>query len=201
MSPAEASKSIPRLKFADKHKDRILKGEKTATIRIALEHEFPIGERFHLCDEDGERFASAIVEDREYTTVEMAARMDFDGHRNYRSTDELVEELREYYPNEQIGEQSRVELVYWDWEGLWHSTNIEGSDNMVEQTQHDEPVIEVDAATYDRFEEERKKTKTDHAPAMGQATFLSALLDTEEAVREGHYDDELPTETTEQVDE
>lgn len=51
-------------------------------------------------------------------------------------------------------------------------------------------VIEIDAATYERFEERRKRTKTDHVPAMDQATFLNSLLDTEKAVREGYYDDE-----------
>lgn len=55
---------------------------------------------------------------------------------------------------------------------------------------HEGPTIEVDATVYERFEEERQKTKTDHAPPMNQATFLSALLDTNQAVKEGYYDDE-----------
>ena len=57
-------------------------------------------------------------------------------------------------------------------------------------TEHDGPVIEVDAATYERFEERREATKTDYAPAMEPSTYLNALLDTEKAVQEGYYDDE-----------
>ncbi len=56
-------------------------------------------------------------------------------------------------------------------------------------TPQDPFVIELDASLYERFEEERKKTKNEHVPAMDQATFLSALLDTNEAVRRGYYDD------------
>lgn len=56
--------------------------------------------------------------------------------------------------------------------------------------ERDGPSINVSAAVYERFEEEREKTKTVDAPAMDPATFLSALLDTNEAVREGYYDDD-----------
>lgn len=62
-------------------------------------------------------------------------------------------------------------------------------------TESDGPKIEVPASVYERFEEERQKTKTVHAPAMDQATFLSALLDTNQAVREGYYDRSVDTET------
>lgn len=117
---SEGSMQIPRLKFADKHIQPILGGKKTVTLRLDLDYEkFQIGRRFHLCDENGDRFASAHVDDRGYTTVEMAAKMEFDGHRTYRSIDELIEELRGYYPNEEIGPNTRLEIVYWDWEGLW----------------------------------------------------------------------------------
>lgn len=109
----------PTLKFASEHVNPILAGRKTLTIRLADPDDLPeIGDRVHLCDESGDRFATAIVDDRGYTTVEMAARMAFDGHRSYRDTDELVAELEGYYPDESIDPNTRVELVYWDevWE-------------------------------------------------------------------------------------
>ena len=62
--------------------------------------------------------------------------------------------------------------------------------NSAESTEHEGPTINVDASVYERFEEERKKTKTEHAPAMDESTFLSALLDTNQAVEEGYYDAE-----------
>ena len=69
------------------------------------------------------------------------------------------------------------------------------SNNSTNGTEHDGPVVEIDAVTFERFEEERKKTKTAHAPAMCPSTFLSALLDTNKAVREGYYDRSRDTGT------
>lgn len=67
------------------------------------------------------------------------------------------------------------------------------SDQYESGTEHNGPVVELSAAVYERFEEEREKTKTDHAPAMDQATFLNALLDTNKAVREGYYERSVDT--------
>lgn len=61
---------------------------------------------------------------------------------------------------------------------------------MKSETESQQKTITVDPSVYERFEEERKGTKTDHSPAMDQTVFLCSLLDTQEAVREGYYDDE-----------
>ena len=58
------------------------------------------------------------------------------------------------------------------------------NDTSTNGTEHERPVIEIDAATRARFEEERKKTETEHAPAMGPCMFLNALLDKHDMVRE-----------------
>jgi hypothetical protein len=50
--------------------------------------------------------------------------------------------------------------------------------------------IKVDPETYERFEEQRKEAKTEHIPPMDQSSFLSSLLDTQQAVLEGRYNDE-----------
>ena len=49
--------------------------------------------------------------------------------------------------------------------------------------------IEVSPETYRRFEKRRKETKNAHVPEMDQSTFLASLLDTQQAVKEGYYDD------------
>lgn len=117
---ADDTVRIPRLKFADKHIEPILKGQKTLTIRRDIEPgEFDIGHRIHLCDSEGERFASAIIDDRGYTSINMAAKMVFDGHRSYRDGEELLAELESYYPEQDLDLNSHVELIYWDWEDLW----------------------------------------------------------------------------------
>lgn len=111
---------VQKLKFAEEHVKPILAGRKTMTIRVGDRDDLPwIGDRVHLCDEDGDRFATAIVDDRGWTTVDMVARMDFDGHRNYRDAQAVLEELREYYPDGDLDEQSTVELVYWNPQDVW----------------------------------------------------------------------------------
>lgn len=107
------------MKFADKHVDAILGGRKTLTFRLATENSPNIGDRLRLLDESGERFASVPVADVGYISVETAAHENIDGHRTYRSTDELIEELEGYYPDEEITPETMLDIVYWDWEDLW----------------------------------------------------------------------------------
>lgn len=107
-----------QLKFDDKHIMPILNGEKTVTLRIGMESgDFEEGSPILFCDEGGDWFAEAGVVDRGYTTVEMAAKMDWDGHRNYDGVDELLEELRSYYPDEEIGPNTKLEII--EWGELW----------------------------------------------------------------------------------
>lgn len=112
---------VPQLKFAEDHIEPILKGQKTVTFRLDIDYEdFLIGRRFHLVNEGGERFASAIVKDRGYERIERIAKnRDIEGHRSYSSVDELMEEMRGYYPEEDIGPETLLEIIYWDWEDLW----------------------------------------------------------------------------------
>lgn len=57
-------------------------------------------------------------------------------------------------------------------------------------TQQGTAEIEVDPAVYQRFEAAREQTEQHDVPKMDQSTFLSHLLDTRKAVRQGYYDDE-----------
>mgnify|MGYP000541810206 CR=1 FL=1 len=47
--------------------------------------------------------------------------------------------------------------------------------------------LDVDEDVLQRFEEARQDTKNDYTPPMEPFLFLSALLDTQEAVRNGYY--------------
>jgi len=55
---------------------------------------------------------------------------------------------------------------------------------------NDTHTLEADKSTIERFHDKRKETKNQHVPAMDADTFLNSLLDTLEAVEEGHYNDE-----------
>ena len=113
----QSSQQIPQevqLKFADEHIVPILNGEKTMTLRVGLDStDFKQARPISFCDTDGALFAEAAVEDRGYTTVEMAANMHLEGHRNYDGTDELLEELKSYYPDNDIDANTRVDIIRW----------------------------------------------------------------------------------------
>ena len=67
---------------------------------------------------------------------------------------------------------------------------MEPGDRLDTDSQNDSKTIKLDAAVYERFERERANTKTDHEPEMTPSVFLSVLLDTETAAREGYYNNE-----------
>lgn len=107
-----------KLKFDNKHIPQILSGEKTVTLRVGMgSDEFREGDPIMFCDEEGDFFAEAEVKDRSYTTVAMAARMDWDGHTDYDSADQLLDQLQGYYPDEDISPDTRLEII--EWGKLW----------------------------------------------------------------------------------
>lgn len=107
---------IPTLKFAEEHIQPILRGQKTATLRLDMDL-IQIGQRVHLVDEDGVRFATVVVSDRGYESIEWLQRAGVDGHRDYDSVEEMIEAMQRYYPDADIGPQTCLDVVYW--EELW----------------------------------------------------------------------------------
>ena len=110
---------IPTLAFAEEHIEPILAGRKTATLRLDLDPPLRHGQRFQLVDEDGERFASSIVSDRGYESIDWIVKLGIDGHRDYDSEAELIEEMEQYYPDAELTPETCLDIVYWDWEDLW----------------------------------------------------------------------------------
>lgn len=103
------------MRFDSEFVEPVLNGEKTATLRLDLASDaFPVGKQFHLATPDGTPFASAVVDERGYTSVEMAAKMTIEGHQSYETTDALMEQLRGYYPDETIDPNTRVEIIEWE---------------------------------------------------------------------------------------
>lgn len=116
---SRVSDDPPALKFADQYVQPILRGHKTATIRLELDGPFTIGTRFHLCREDGERFASAFVTDRGYNDARSIVRYGVDGHKDYRDVEDFIRHLSRFYPDADIGGETCFEIVYWDHGDLW----------------------------------------------------------------------------------
>ncbi|MFC7216497.1 ASCH domain-containing protein [Saliphagus sp. GCM10025334] len=120
MSGVEQTR-LAELKFAEEHIEPILAGRKTATIRYEIDsHDaLRIGRTFHLLDEDGERFASAIVHDRGYTTAEWIVENGVEGHEPYHDLESFYKQMREYYPRAELGPKTCFEIIYWEWGELW----------------------------------------------------------------------------------
>lgn len=112
-----ATSLLQRLKFATEHIQPIVRGKKTATIRLELDKGFPLGSTFQLCDENGHRFASATVSDRGYNDARSIVAHGVEGHCDYRDVDEFLEQMAEYYPDAELTPDTCFEIVYW--EDLW----------------------------------------------------------------------------------
>lgn len=104
----------PELKFADVFVDRILNGEKTSTFRIALDPEIEEGKPCWLCDSDGDRIVLKRIQRIYNMTIKEAAKAEFSGHKSYASEEKLVEAMRMYYPDRDVHEHTRIDVVKWD---------------------------------------------------------------------------------------
>lgn len=103
----------PELKFADVFVDQLLRGEKTVTFRIGLDPEIQEGKGVWLCDSSGNRIVMRKVEEVVNMTIEQAARQDLKGHKSYASAEKLVEAMEGYYPDRDIHEHTRIDVVRW----------------------------------------------------------------------------------------
>jgi len=104
----------PTLTFVDKHHARIREGEKTATIRVDPSRPYNEDDRITLTGTDDEPIAEAVVTDRWWTTTRMAAGMGVAGHRDYESVEDLLAELRAYYPEKTIDATTQVDVIQWE---------------------------------------------------------------------------------------
>lgn len=89
----------PTIAFDDDHVEPILAGEKTVTIRYEFEHDLTPMERVRLVTTDGEAFATARVTTQCELRADWVASGVFSGHRTYTTTQDLLDELADYYPD------------------------------------------------------------------------------------------------------
>lgn len=118
---SESNPLVAHLTFAEEHIEPILAGRKTATIRYEIDSHaaLRVGRRFHLVNEDGDRFASATVHDRGYTTAEWIVENGVEGHDSYRDLEAFYTQMREYYPDAELGPKTGFEIIYWKRGELW----------------------------------------------------------------------------------
>jgi hypothetical protein len=108
--------STPTLKFDTDFVVPIVDGEKTLTLRHDLDIDPKPGMRLRLAatTENVGVFARAELVDVEQLTVAAAAERDFDGHRTYDGLDDVLAELREYYPDATIGPETLLTALRFE---------------------------------------------------------------------------------------
>lgn len=113
------NESLPALAFADEHVEPIVRGQKTATIRLDLDARIQLGRRVTFVDDDGDRFATAVIDDRGYERLVVLARQGVEGHQNYDRPADLVAAMQEYYPDRRVTGDTLADVLYWRFEDLW----------------------------------------------------------------------------------
>ena len=113
------TESLPTLAFADEHVDSIVKGQKTATIRLDLDSRIQLGRSVTFVDADGDRFATAVIHDRGYERLSVLARQGVEGHRSYDTPVDLVSEMSDYYPDRRVTGDTLADVLYWEEADLW----------------------------------------------------------------------------------
>ena len=113
------TESLPTLAFADEHVPNVLDRTKTATIRLDLDSRIQLGRSVTFVDDDGDRFATAVIHDRGYERLSVLARQGVEGHRSYDTPVDLVSEMRDYYPDRRITGDTLADVFYWEEDDVW----------------------------------------------------------------------------------
>jgi hypothetical protein len=109
-----AGPDVHTLKFDHVFAAAVADGEKTLTLRHRPDFDPSPGERLRFETDTGSDIGRAEIVDVEQLTVAAAAQRDFDGHRSYGSLDDLLAELREYYPDATIGPETLLTALHFE---------------------------------------------------------------------------------------
>ncbi|SEO98908.1 hypothetical protein SAMN05216388_10261 [Halorientalis persicus] len=114
----EPSSSPLRIKFDSVHIQPILDQEKTVTARLGSKYQsVHTGDTIVLCDETGEEVGRATVDligehDAAYF-ARVAGEAHYEGHRSYRKVGQFLDQMRQYYPEKEIGPETEVVAISW----------------------------------------------------------------------------------------
>ena len=98
------------LRFADEYVDPILRGDKTATVRVGFERDFDVGDVVDLIDTNDDKFAEATVAAVFEGPVESVVRNDF-GHYEGVDPADFVDTLSEHYPEANVDGSTTVTAI------------------------------------------------------------------------------------------
>lgn len=101
------------LKFDGRFKSKILRGEKTCTIRFDDASRVQEGDRIVLKDDNNMMFAMAEVKRKIVRSAEEIVGMGIDGHREYSQMDEFLREMNGYYGG-RVNEDSSLYMIWFE---------------------------------------------------------------------------------------
>lgn len=101
-----------RLSFKHKFVRDILSGEKWLTARLWEEEPWAEGDEIELVEtRHYDVFAQGRIDWIETFTVEDFVQHNWEGHRNYDSCEEFIEEMEKYYADVEIDKNSEIFLI------------------------------------------------------------------------------------------
>lgn len=106
---------MEEVKFDPKFTELIRDGKKTSTIRYWNNLRLLPGEPFVAKEdtEEEEIIENLTVEDVEQRPAWHIVEHGVEGHRDYDSVEELIEELEDYYPEADITEDTILQIPKW----------------------------------------------------------------------------------------
>lgn len=106
---------MPRvvLSFWDEHINPIRGYAKRLTARYNFERDVKKGYTIVFIDKDNLDFGAAYVTDTYTMTVREFANVDWKYHKSYVSVTELLDELKEYYPDVWIQPVDQLRVIEW----------------------------------------------------------------------------------------
>lgn len=108
------SQARTQIPFHERHITRIEHGVKQFTLRVDPGYSLDAKEEVELVDHRREPITTARITLVAQVEAHWIPHWDFDGHRNYRTTEELIEELAEYYPDADLDRNTLITVIGWE---------------------------------------------------------------------------------------
>ena len=107
------SQARTQIPFHERHVTAVRNGVKRFTLRVDPGYDVQPLDEVDLVDQDRELITEAQIDLVAPVPAHWIPHWEFDGHRNYRTTAELIEELQEYYPDTDLERNTLITVIGW----------------------------------------------------------------------------------------
>lgn len=103
----------PRIPFHQRFIEAVESGEKRFTLRVDPGYTLEAGKEAWLMDYRGNKIRTARICLVAHVPLSWIPHWQFQGHREYDSSDDLIEELEEYYPDTYLDPDTPITVIGW----------------------------------------------------------------------------------------